>query len=234
MALVKLGGLAQDVRGSLNGSVFSRNRGGAYVRSKVSPVQPYSEWSSKSREMFKATAQRWSHDLDDGQRQAWNDFAAVHPFLNVFGDSIILSGIAMFESVNRRVLEVGEPYIDDIPDTFVVEGLGLVELAAAAAGGVLTNYAVTCSRVLVYTEGLYVFGTKPLLGARKVQKNELRLQNNQDTGLWASAADASADVMARFPDTSWVTGQRISALVAALNPATGAISNAVAVQAVIA
>src|SRR5438094_3122359 len=100
MARVKLGGLAQDVRGTLNGNVFSRNRGGAYVRTKVSPVQPVSAFSSLARSIFAALSQAWSTDLSDVERAAWEAFAAVHPFVIVFGDAIVLSGIAFYQSVN--------------------------------------------------------------------------------------------------------------------------------------
>lgn len=234
MALVKLGGLAQDVRGTLNGSVFSRNRGGAYIRSKVSPLQPVSPASSRVRAAFKSTAQRWATVLDDFQRSAWDAFAAVHPFVNVFGDAITLSGIAMYEALNQRCRLCGESYIDDPPTTFAVEDIGTVDVALTAAGADPLTATVTCTRVLEYDEGLYIFFTPPFTGGAKIQKADYRLINSEDSGLIASGESLVSILMARFPSMSWQVGAKFGILVAALNRTTGAISNGVAVAGVVA
>ena len=227
MALIKFGALAQDVRGSLNGSVFSRNRGGAYVRSKVSPLQPVSVASSSVRAMFKAIAQSWATGLTAAQRAAWIAFAAVHGFVNVFGDGIILSGIAMYEAVNQRVQLVGEPLIKDTPTTFVVADLGSVVIAFTVLAGAIAGFQITPGRALAYSEGLYVFMTPPLPLGRKVQKSDYRLINTPASGLFTSAEYLQTFAMARFGSLPWPTGKQIGILVASLNWQTGAISSAV-------
>lgn len=230
MALVKLGGLAQDVRGTLNGSVFSRNRGGAYIRSKVSPVQPVSEWSSRVRATFKAAAQRWATELDDYQRSAWIAFAAVHPFVNVFGDAIILSGIAMYEAINQRLRLAGEEWIDEPPLTFVVEDIGAVTLMLTGTGGDPASATIACQRVLTYDEGLYVFFTVPFTGGRRPQKSDYRLINTNLTLLFDSGESLVTALVARFVGQGWDVGQKISVMVAAMNRLTGAMSAAVTVN----
>ena len=40
MAKIKMTAIVADMRNKLNGSVFSRNRGGAYIRTKVTPINP--------------------------------------------------------------------------------------------------------------------------------------------------------------------------------------------------
>jgi hypothetical protein len=212
--------------------VFSRNRGGAYVRSKVSPVQPQSEWSSRARCIFKAVAQRWSAVLTDIQRVAWEAFAAVHPFVNVFGDSITLSGVAFFEAVNVRIRQCGDDWVDDPPSSFVVEDLGDVVVEAIDTAGTLA-VTVTAGRSLGCDEGLYVFSTPPILTARVPQRTDFRLVNTPATGLFASASDIVAPLTARFPDAAWPVGTAFSVLVACLNKSTGAISAAVKVDVVV-
>jgi hypothetical protein len=234
MALLKLGGLAQDVRGSLNGSVFSRNRGGAYVRTKVSPVQPITASNTLSRELFKAISQRWASTPTSGQRSGIEAFAAVHPFSNVFGDAIILSGIAFYQALNKRLRQVGEDYLDDAPATWAVDDLGDVVADITAAGGVITAASLTPARTLYAPEGLYVFATPPLLGARKAQRNNYRLVNTPLSGLYASAFDFTADLNARFGSQPWAAGDRMALLVAALNPDIGNISHAIALEVIVA
>lgn len=40
MAKIKFGMMMTDARGKLGGQVFSKNRSGSYVRTKVTPVNP--------------------------------------------------------------------------------------------------------------------------------------------------------------------------------------------------
>jgi len=227
MALIKLGGLAQDVRGTLNGSVFSRNRGGAFIRSKVSPVQPVSSFSSAARAMFGALSQSWSTNLSDVDRAAWEAFAAVHPFVNVFGDAIILSGVAFYQSVNRRLLQMGEPEITTPPATFDVPDIISVTASAETDGVGNLTFNVQIGRALDADEVLYIFSSTPILGARAVQKNDYRLVNNTINGGYASPSDIGPDYLTRFPSVSILDGSKIALLVQAVNTVTGAASSPV-------
>lgn len=179
MALIKMGALAQDVRGSLNGTTFSRNKGGAYVRTKVSPVQPVSSFSSLARALFGALSQRWSTVLTQSQRQAWINFASTHTFVNVFGDAITLSGIAMYQSLNRQLGQIGKPFIDDPPVTFSTPAVMSSAIAGTVTAGVLS--ALTQATVLTDTPPadytMYVFATRPLPAGVTPQKSDFRLIN---------------------------------------------------------
>lgn len=234
MALIKLGALTQDVRGSLNGSVFSRNRGGAYVRTKVSPVQPITDSNGLSRQIFGAISQRWSATLTPAQRAGFDAFAATHTFINVFGDAIVLTGIAIYQAINRRTQEVGEAYIDDAPSDFNVDAIGTLAVGATAVGGAMTVFTITVGRVLLYNEGLYVFMTPPILGARTPQKNMFRLVNTPDTGVFTNTQDIFAEVNDRFAPLAWAAGDRLAVRVAILNTDTGAICPPVMLEVVVA
>jgi hypothetical protein len=229
MALVKLGGLAQDVRGSLNGNVFSRNRGGAYVRTKVSPVQPQTSFQQKVRAIFKAVAQMWATTLDAGQRAAWDAWAAVHPFVNVFGDSIILSGVAAFEAVNARLGQIGEDYIGDPPETWSVEDLGPVDVDGGVDGDTLSMKA-TPTRVLTGDETLFIYGTAPLVGGRSAQRRDFKLVNLVGLTGYASAAQFGPDMQLRLPGIPFYGQDIVVVQVAAINKTTGAISQGVRVE----
>ena len=228
-----MGALAQDVRGSLNGIVFSRNRGGAYVRSKVSPVQPVSEWSSAVRNGFKACSQRWATELDDAQRAGWSAFAQTHPFVNVFGDSIVLSGIAFYNAVNQRVRLCGGAWIDDAPSSFVVGDLGSVTVAVTAAAGSFTACSVVTENAVPYGGGLVIWMTDVIPAGRKVQKSQYRLVNQANRVVFASGVDFGSDANLRFPETPVGSGDVIGFLVAAIDLTTGAIGPGVSARVVV-
>lgn len=224
MALIKLGALAQDVRGSLNGTTFSRNRGGAYVRSKVSPVQPVSGFADLARSIFAAVSQRWSGVLTDAQRAGWDAWSATHPFINVFGDAIILSGVAMYQAVNRRNGQIGEAYIDDAPASWTVEDIGTATIVITAAAGILTVFTIAVGRALEADEVLYIFATPPLIGARSVQNNDFRLLNTPTTGGGTLPFAHPAWLQTRFDPIIWVAGNRLAVRVQAINTVTGGSS----------
>lgn len=106
MALIKMGALAQDVRGSQNGLTFSRNKGGAYVRQKVSPVNPATEAQRAVRQNFAINTKLWSGTMTAAQRATWVTYAATYPYTNVFGDSSVLTGLAMSVAKNQVLAQL--------------------------------------------------------------------------------------------------------------------------------
>jgi len=148
MAKIKLGALAQDVRGSLAGSTFARNSAGSYVRQKVSPVQPQSALQIAQRGIFSVASQAW-RNLDGGERALWNGWAAGHPIVDVFGDALILSGVAACTKINAMRLTHGlaiatTPPADPIappvvPTAVVANPLGIVALTYPT-GGITTGF----------------------------------------------------------------------------------------------
>lgn len=231
MALIKLGGLAQDARGSMNGTTFSRNKGGAYVRQKVSPVQPVSQYSSAARAIFAMLSQRWSTGLTASQRAAWIAFAATHTFVNVFGDAITLSGIAMYQSINRAIVQVGKSLIDAPPATFAAPAVLTSVPAPIAAAGVLTTLAqtTTASAAMPANGTLYVFATPPLSGGVTPQKSDFRLINPATYSALTLTTSFLAAYNARFSTPGVVVAQRIAFRIAILDWSTGAIGVGVTV-----
>jgi hypothetical protein len=225
MALIKLGALAQDVRGSLAGSTFSRNRGGAYIRQKVSPVQPVSPWSAITRSVFKSNSQRFSCTITESQRLAWDAWAAVHPFINVFGDSIILPAVAAYAAVNGRLRLVGQGFSDDPPETWEVLDLAGAEAAVTVDGGTLA-YTLTIGRALESYEGLLAYVTPPILGNRTPQRAEFAMCNLFNRDVFAASADIGASVQGRHVDRVFAVGDVLCSKVAGINKDTGAISTA--------
>lgn len=233
MALVKLGGLAQDVRGSLNGTTFSRNKGGAYARTKVSPVQPVSSFSSKARAIFSALSQRWSTVLTTSQRQAWIAFAASHTFVNVFGDAITLSGISFYQSINRAIGQVGKTYIDDPPATFVVPAVVSATIAGTVTAGVLSalTNTTTASATPPTNYTLYVFATPPLGPGVTPQKSDFRLINPVPYSAITLTTALLADYNLRFSTPGVAVTNKIWFRVAILDWSTGALGVGVTVAA---
>ena len=147
MAKINLGALAQDVRGSLAGTTFSKGRGGSIVRQKVSPVQPRTARQLAQRAIFTQASQGW-RDITDDNRADWNNWATNHKVVDVFGMARILSGIAAYTRVNAIRLTAGmaaiaAPPADETPTANAISAafvaatsIATVTYAAAPDAGV--------------------------------------------------------------------------------------------------
>lgn len=115
MALVRLGGGVHDIRGSIGGTVFSKNRSGNYIRARVTPVNPQSQRQNVMRAVTQDLSQRWSNVLTQAQRDEWEVYAAAIVRLNKLGAQIKLTGFNHFMRSNSIRLQSADNTIGDGP-----------------------------------------------------------------------------------------------------------------------
>ncbi len=77
--------------GSLDGTVFSHNSSGRYVRNRTIPTNPNTARQAAIRTTFGFTSSIWSTFLTQDQRDSWEPYAKNVPFTNRVGDQIFLS-----------------------------------------------------------------------------------------------------------------------------------------------
>lgn len=119
-----------DARNKLNGSVFSKNRYGPYVRTRATPANPQTAYQQEVRQAFGSLSSAW-RNLSDAERSAWSAAAQDFPVLDAFGNSKILSGNALFVSLNRNRLLIGQPTLTLPPLPQAVPTLELTALSVA-------------------------------------------------------------------------------------------------------
>lgn len=112
MALIRFSNLVNDIRGAAGGNVFARNRSGAYVRNRTTPINPQSLPQMAARGLFGILAQQW-RTLTQSQRDAWADMAPNYPYLNKLGEERIYSGEQLFIKLNRNLQAAGQTVITD-------------------------------------------------------------------------------------------------------------------------
>jgi len=122
MALIKFGGGITEMRGSIGGNVFSRNRSGAIVRQRTTPVNPQTNRQSAARAIMASVAATWLGVLTAVQRTAWNLYAASVPATNKLGEVINLSGFNQYCKSSAASLNAGLPAIADGPTIFTLPG----------------------------------------------------------------------------------------------------------------
>lgn len=102
------------VSGSLNGTVFSRNASGAYMRNKTIPVNPHTDAQSLVRGSFSQSSHNWKL-LTQGQRDAWTAYAASLVRHNKIGQVITISGIAAYVMTNFYQQYIGNALLTSAP-----------------------------------------------------------------------------------------------------------------------
>lgn len=196
MALIKLTAIVDNISGKLNGTVFAKNKGGNYMRSKSKPSNPKTAAQMAVRAQFGTISAAWKN-LTEGARSAWRESASNFPYINRLGDSKILSGFALHQKLNTNLDLIGEDMLTFPPEPkspvnfsgVAVEAYKPAEgddklLIEAAMTGVDAN-----SKTLI-------FATPPLSAGIENFENKLRLIGFA----LASSFDAGFDVNSMYED----------------------------------
>jgi len=135
MAKITFSAIVGDARKKIGGNVFTKGRAGSFVRRKVSPVQPRSGSQRNVRASFTALSKAWSGaTMNDTKRAAWNALAANYPVKDKFGASHTLTGLQMFQKLNRVLATMGVAAITTPPATLDAEYPGALTVVATVAG----------------------------------------------------------------------------------------------------
>lgn len=120
MALIKFGGGIIEMRGSIGGTVFSRNSSGNYARAKTTPINPNTARQQNIRATMALLTSRWSQVLTASQRAAWNLYASSVAVLNRLGETTHISGYNHFIRSNIIIRSRGPWTFDDGPTVFEI------------------------------------------------------------------------------------------------------------------
>ncbi len=169
MAKFTPGVAVASVSGSIGGTVFSRNRGGAYMRNRSIPVDPATSFQLNRRADLATLSQNWQ-GLVAAERQGWESWASQNPRVDALGQSFTMSGAQAYVSLNARIRADGgtlqtSPPIIPAPDAFTTLdletdiGLGDFEInftPALASGDKISLWAaIVNSPGITYVENLY-------------------------------------------------------------------------------
>lgn len=132
MAKVLFGAGTVDQRNKINGWVYSRNRYGSYIRTKVTPVNPQTSFQQNVRQRLGNLSSSW-RGLTQAQRSAWKEAAPSFPVIDVFGQSQTLAANVLYIRLNQNLLNIAESTIDTPPLPVAIPDLFAESLTADSA-----------------------------------------------------------------------------------------------------
>jgi hypothetical protein len=106
MAKIMYGTIAGAVSGAVGNQVFSHNRYGAYVRTRVIPTKSGTASALQARATLINASQGWAL-LTDDQQGAWRTYAQSNPIVDRLGQKQTLDGHGAYVQVNARMLVGG-------------------------------------------------------------------------------------------------------------------------------
>lgn len=228
MAKIKFGAFLVDMRGKVNGTVFSKNRGGAYARTKVTPNNPQTSAQNLVRSRLTGLSQAW-RGLSQAARDAWNAAVGSFPRNNVFGDSKILSGHQLYVGLNSQLEAAGASTIGTPP--VPVGAPAITALSGAAAAGAGTFTAAFAPDPVPANSALIIEATEQV-SPGKANLNSLYRQIQVEAAATASPADLATAYIAKFG--TLVEGQKIGLRAKIVNTDTGEVSGVVTAEVIVA
>jgi hypothetical protein len=196
----QFGALVVAGSGKINGWVASRNRGGAYFRTKVTPLNPSTTAQQNARGILGSLATQWSQ-LTEAQRLSFNNAVASFATTDIFGDIRNPSGINLYVKLNTNLINTGQAQITSAPakEEFVFSGIDSIDMDASTPSGIITldNALNTGSQVLLFATPQLSQGTSFVknrlrsLGARTIAADEIDFGGDWVAKYGAFAAGAN-------------------------------------------
>lgn len=230
MAKVNFGPLANDARGKIAGIVYSKNKSGAYTRTKVTPANPSTPAQTLVRQNLGNLAQQWSGTLASSDRAAWTSYAATYPRLDVFGNSIVLNGLNMFISLNTVLLNTGNPIATDPPANNIVTPIPTdpAYIQVVESTGIL-HFSQTGAQV-DGDDVYYLFAAAPMAAGRNPVKSDYRFIGTLTPGTTAFPVYQQAGVLYKAKFGNWQVGQKLCLLIATMRTGSGLTTTGLQLQ----
>jgi hypothetical protein len=227
MAKVKFTAVVADMRNKLNGSVFARNRGGAYVRTKVTPLNPQSIAQVSARNLLTQLAQGF-RSLTQEQITAWNEAVTQWQTTDVFGDLVSPTGLALYVRLNANISNAGGTLLTSPPAPTGADALTELSLEANSSLG---DFNVIFSPATVpANHTMYVESTSMLSPGINNANSRFRFIAIHAAGE-LSPYDGYAAQIAKFG--SLVAGQKVYVRCKFINKLTGEVSLALKASAIV-
>jgi hypothetical protein len=192
MAKIKFGMMMTDARGKLGGQVFSKNRAGAYIRTKVTPTNPQTSAQAQVRSNLATLSTGWN-SLTAPQIAQWNGSVEDWASTDVFGDIKKPTGKNLYVKLNVNLLNSGQSAIVTPPAKIELPALVDIAVDVTIATGTLEIDGLP-----VFADGVYqVEACAPVPRGVNFVKNKFRVIS-YETQATAGVVDVSTAYINRF------------------------------------
>lgn len=218
MAIIIPGVAISQASGRVGGTIFSRNRGGAYIRNGSKPSVVTTPYAQAVKAILANFSAQWQ-DLTDAQREAWVEWATQNPITNRLGQQRTLSGHGAFVQINARLASAGGSSLTDPPLGVAPDGVlpsSITYTASPQKVEVAFDGGPTPENVAVQV--LAYLSDRP--GVNYVRNRLALIQTSADEQ--ASPIDITTELTNRFGTIQ--TGQKLHVGLRTINLTNGLVS----------
>lgn len=212
---MKFGAMIVDGRGKIGGHVASKNRAGAYLRTKVTPANPNTSFQAEVRNRLSNLATLWG-TIGAAAILAWNNAVEHYKKTDIFGDLKNPSGFNLYQRLNNNLAQIGVAPITLplLPAATAVITTGV--LTAVHAGAI----SVTFTTDPVFTaHDMVVDATPALTPGKSFVKSEFRRIGTY-SAVAAHVLDLATEYNLKFGAVG-AAGQQIFVRLKMINKTTG-------------
>lgn len=170
---IKFGSIVTDGSGKLGGHVYSKNRGGNYVRTNRVPSNPRTPAQILARSRFGQASAGWK-GLSEIQRRAWAEFANTNPYSDSMGVQRHLSASSAYTRSSNNLLNVGKSPINvpvDVDEAIVFDAFSASFASPGTAEVELDNVDIAN----IGGAKLLVKASPPFPASQRYAANKLRV-----------------------------------------------------------
>lgn len=162
MGLIKFGGGVSAISGKIGGTVYARNRGGAYARNWAKPTNTPTAKQSANRLAFGNVSKDWA-GLTSSQQDGWDALASTVSRLNRLGDAYTPTGRQVYLESANNMRVIGQTPLTDAPVSLLqptIDGTpGLtLEVSAGAPSAITITGLAAQSGISYVLEATRAFG----------------------------------------------------------------------------
>lgn len=133
-----LSNIVSKMSGSLNGITGAHNKGGMYLRSRSSPINPNTSAQQTIRNGVKLYSARWGNVLSAAERDAWEVYAQNQPLTNKIGESRQIPPLSHYIRSNVPRAQVGLATVDAAPTQFTLPAFNDPSFAIVGSTGAIS------------------------------------------------------------------------------------------------
>lgn len=227
MAKVNFSALISDMRNKLNGSVFARNRGGSYLRTKVTPINPKTSAQVAQRSLLTSYAQAW-RGLSEAERLAWNGAVGSWAKTDIFANIVVPSGNTLYIRLNINIALAGGTPITTPPSPVGAQALTELSVVSDVSSSTVT---VTFLPAAVPADHAMVIESTAMLSPGISNANAKYRVIKTLAPAAVSPDNAFTDQIAKFG--ALVAGQKIFIRAKFINRLTGEVSQQLNASAIV-
>jgi hypothetical protein len=227
MAKIILQQAFAEISGKLNGTVFAKNRGGAYMRTKVSPVNARTSAQLQARNLLSGYSQAW-RNLTQTQRDAWNSASSDWSLATVFAQGATATGHGLFVTLNTNTNLAGGSPLTLPPNKVGAAPIQELNNLSAIVDDLFVLDMLPATVPANHT--MYVEATQGMSAGISNANSKYRF-----IGVILESGATDGDLLGAYTDKfgSLVAGQKVFVRIKFINKITGEVSLPVTVNTIV-